>query len=204
MVTLASPSSSTGGRTGSLQVLPALVTDDDIFQTHSPSANFADASSCGAQQQSIFNTNTQLIVYEPGAGSPPLTLQPDFASTPSPSLSLGGKTALVTRLRADGNLVGLVTTGAEWAVRWASSRHSAACGADGSLCELGFGGDGNFVLYDANRPVWDVRTSGVGAGSVFSDAAPWVAVMGRDGDMVWTIADLAFGWVNVFTLEELG
>lgn len=193
------------------------VTGNDISQIHHPSSDFADASTCGEQQQTSFNTNEQLIVYEPGAGSP-LTLQSDFDSTPlngsnwlclshplptqrlfePGSLSVNAKASVVAQLRgfrvqlqADGNLVGLDTTSAEWVAKWASSRFSAACGNDGSLCELDFGGDGNLVLYDANGPVWDAGTSGAGVSVVFSNAIPWVIVTGADGETLWTIADLA-------------
>jgi hypothetical protein len=193
------------------------VTGNDISQIQHPSSNFADASACGTQQKASFNADEQLIVYEPGAGSP-LTLQPDFDFTPlngsnwlclshplpiqqffrSGSLSVNAKVSVVAQLRGfrvqlqgDGNLVGLDTTGAEWVARWASGKFSAACGTDGSLCELDFGEDGNLVLYDGNGPVWDAGTSGVGVGVVFSNAIPWVAVTGPDGETLWTIADLA-------------
>jgi hypothetical protein len=112
-------------------------------------------------------------------------------------LSVNAKTSTIVQLRGfrvqvqgDGNLVGLDTSGAEWMVKWASSRYSTACGEDGSLCEVDFGGDGNFVLYDGNGPVWDSGTSGAGKELVFYNAEPWVAVLGVDGETLWTIGDL--------------
>jgi hypothetical protein len=193
------------------------VTGNDVSQVHAPSSDFADASSCGTQQQTSFNANAQLIAYEPGAGTP-LTLQPEFTSIPvnasnwlclayplptqrsfaPETLSVTAKTSTVTQLRgfrvqlqADGNLVGLDTTGAEWTVKWASGRFSTACGVDGASCELDFGGDGNFVLYDADGPVWDAGTSGTGRELVFYNAEPWVAVLGGEGEVLWTIGELS-------------
>ncbi|KAK4233530.1 hypothetical protein C8A03DRAFT_19413 [Achaetomium macrosporum] len=193
------------------------VTGNDVSHIHSPSSDFADASSCGSQQQAAFAANRQLVVYNPGAGTP-LTLQPDFYELPANAsnwlclghplptqqsfapgaLSVNAQTSTVVLLQnfrvqvqGDGNLVGYDTAGGEWTVKWASSRYSSNCGSDGSKCEVDFGGDGNLVLYDAQGPVWDSGTSGRGKTLVFYNAAPWVVVMGEEGQTLWTIADLS-------------
>ncbi|KAK0630390.1 hypothetical protein B0T17DRAFT_506861 [Bombardia bombarda] len=192
------------------------VTGNDVSAITTPSSSFADPSSCGPQQQVSFNANEQLIIYPPGVQGPS-TIQPQFTSIPNNAsnwlclghplptqtsfapggLSVTAKVSTVVQLRnfhvqvqSDGNLVGIDTTNGVWTVKWASSSSSSACGADGSLCHIEFGGDGNFVLYDGDGPLWSSGTSGTGQTLTFLNAAPWVVVAGAGGQTLWTIADL--------------
>ncbi|KAK3317234.1 hypothetical protein B0T19DRAFT_468761 [Cercophora scortea] len=192
------------------------VTGNDVSGVTTPTSSIADASACGSQQRTSFAANQQLIIYQPGVGSPK-TIQSQFTSIPvnasnwlclshplptqrtfAPgTLFVNAKVSQVVQLRnfhvqiqGDGNLVGIDTTGGVWTVKWASSRYSSACGADGSSCEIDFGGDGNWVLYDGNGPVWSSGTSGTGQALTFYNAAPWVVITGAGGATLWTIAQL--------------
>ncbi|KAK3935323.1 hypothetical protein QBC46DRAFT_462142 [Diplogelasinospora grovesii] len=192
------------------------VTGNDASGVHSPSSDTADASQCGAQQQTSFNDNEQLIVYPPGVQGPS-TIQAEFTQIPNNGsnwlclthplptqqsfapgdLAVRASVSTVVQLRnfhvqiqGDGNLVGIDTTNGVWTVKWASSKYSSNCGSDGSECLIAFGGDGNFVEYDANGPLWDAGTSGTGQLLTFYNAAPWVEVDGAGGAELWTISNL--------------
>ncbi len=183
---------------------------------HSPTSDFADDTSCGAQIRSSFGANEQLVVYPAGVQGPS-TIQPEFQRTPdngtnwlclthplpplpaqqsfaANSISITAQKSTVVDLKnfhvqfqGDGNLVGLDTTGGVWTVKWATSTHSDACGADGSGCFIAFGIDGNLVMYDANGPYWASNTAGKGSSLTFYNAAPWVAITDASGSQVWVL-----------------
>ena len=168
--------------------------------------------------QDSFDANSQLVVYQPdltGTSS----LQSGFVSVPdnatnwlclshpladsvtfaagSPEITAanGGRVASLhgfyVQIQGNGNLVGYDDSTGSLVVKWATSVESSACGSDGSSCYVVMGGDGNYVEYDANGPIWSTGTQGEGSTVTFYNAEPYWEIKDASGNSIWTFADFS-------------
>lgn len=54
-----------------------------------------------------------------------------------------------------------------------------------SACSATFQGDGNFVVYRGKQALWDSKTAGRGKRLAILDHPPYLAILGRDDEVVW-------------------
>lgn len=104
----------------------------------------------------------------------------NIASDTGPFANLHG---VIAQYQGDNNLVVLdtLTGNAVWA-----SGHtiSGGCGSP-SLCKLSFQGDGNLVTYYNSKVQWSTNTAGTGASMKVLNAAPWIQIFDKTGNVIW-------------------
>jgi hypothetical protein len=98
----------------------------------------------------------------------------NFSLSQGASINLGYATLV---MQGDGNLVLYKTNGTPL---WSTGTYGQNCGAN--QCRAAFQGDGNFVVYNGGKPLWNSGTAGnPGAQLVFSGQPPWVEFLQPGG-----------------------
>ncbi|RFU35451.1 hypothetical protein B7463_g849, partial [Scytalidium lignicola] len=191
------------------------VTGNDVSGITTPRSNFADASQCDAGIQTLFNNNDALVYYPAGVIGAQ-TLQSGFVAAPSnvtnflctseplpnsvsftpnslnivsdspPFANLHG---VIIQYQGDSNIVAYDTTNPNgFSPVWASGHTVSSCGSP-SLCRLSFQGDGNFVSYFNNTPLFTSGTSGRGAQMTCLNTAPYIQIFDASGAVIWDTTD---------------
>lgn len=179
--------------------------------------SFADDASCGNPVRALFDANIHLSYYPPGLTGP-TDLQSDFIqSTDNPmyfictspplnnSVTFGKGELTVTTVPdtfvtlhnaiefvfdSVSNIIVYNNTGLTTLVPWTSGDTVSSCG---SLCELVFQDDGNFVKYYNNAPLWASGTETIGETLECLNQSPWIQIYDATGEVVW---DAVQGLIN--------
>jgi hypothetical protein len=184
------------------------VTGNDVSKVNVDST-FADDGSCSAPVRALFDANAHLSYYPPGLTGP-FTLQSGFVqSTGNPNFFICttpplnstvsfGLGELVVNTTPDNfaelhggysftydnsaHIIVYNNSGTNTVVPWVFGKTVSACN---HLCTLVFQGDGNFVSYYNNTPLWASGTNGVGVELECYNQSPWVQIFNSAGKVVW-------------------